>query len=470
MTLIFFVGMSGGLKQTMRTLGITDSATDISESRSEFVLLGSKCLQNHMAESKWRLQRLVKLVVLLAVPISHVIIVLRFHIDFHYRLLPIVNLPTLLQHNFSQTRREAATHTEHHGALFLRWSKCYVPRLMKMDGEDLNALDCETENHSHLLSAMTSEPRFCRENRSLCIRGEQISRFMSRRTRFAGAYHSERLASLAHVNIFVHPRVGLVPELFVWTLPNIYGYCPHCRMAENASAAHVQLFHHSQRFIHSIVPHDQNTIYAMINMEAHSYFALPATVNNTIVISYLAASDLVVSYCCSFELLHRHCTVVPAASGLSQCKAAAPGVRPEVGTWCRTAHGGDLATCAFRLMPALLAAAGEDRSARPLAVAWVSSMCHRHGGYLAELMLHVPIDMLGKCYRTGLEDQHPALRLAEQAPLALEGGAQGLARGERKVVIGSTYRFYIGVENTVVAGYVTEKFFEVRAPPCCCPR
>jgi hypothetical protein len=209
-----------------------------------------------------------------------------------------------------------------------------------------------------LLSAMAmAEPAFshgafelrlCRENSSLCSQGEQLSRFMSQRTSFARDYHSERLASLAHINVFVHPRIARSPSQVSWRTEVAYTDCQRCRIVENASAAHVQLFHHSQATdIYDIISVDQLANYAMINMEANSSFALPAAVNNTIVINYLAASDLVVSYCCSFELLHRHCTVVPAASGLSQCEAAAPGVRPEVGTWCRTAHGGDLAVCSF---------------------------------------------------------------------------------------------------------------------------
>ena len=132
--------------------------------------------------------------------------------------------------------------------------------------------------------------------------------------------------------------------------------------------------------------------------------------------------------------------------------------------WCRDAQAGDLATCAFRLMPALLAATGEDRAARPLAVAWVSASCGRHGGYLEELRLYMPVDMLGACHRSRDELGHPGLRLAALAPLLPAGGAAGLGRGERKVVLGSLYRFYIGVENTVAAGYVTEKFFQVCDP------
>ena len=210
-----------------------------------------------------------------------------------------------------------------------------------------------------------------------------------------------------------------------------------------------------------------NTIFAMMNMEAHSYDKISKSANNTVIISFLSDSDIVTSYCCALGLIRRMCTAHIHAIGADgeepsarpQCDPPPKGRSPAFYEWCRDRHGGDFFTCAFGYFPLLMQVGGVNRTGRPLAAAWVTATCRRHNNFLGELIKHMPVDMMGGCYKSRDERQHPGLRLPNLTRY-WPGDLSQLTNGERKVLLGSQYRFYIGVENTVLDDYVTEKFFQ----------
>ncbi len=283
---------------------------------------------------------------------------------------------------------------------------------------------------------------------------------MANRTRFDVTSHSQRLEILTAVHIFVHPQVRKHPARAAWASPGIYKHCPQCQPISNSASAQVNLFHYSN-FPTDQVTQKPRTVFAMINMEAHSYHTIPPLANNTVVISYLGASDLPISYCCAFGLARRQCNVSFHARAPARllCLPPAPPAPRAFHSWCRDRHGGDFLTCAFGLMPLLLRSSGA-RAARPLAAAWVSASCARHGGFLAELMRHMPVDMMGACHRNRHEARHLGLQIPGAAAYLPAGGVSALTRGERKVLLGSQYRFYISVENTLLDDYITEKFYQ----------
>lgn len=80
-------------------------------------------------------------------------------------------------------------------------------------------------------------------------------------------------------------------------------------------------------------------------------------------------------------------------------------------------------------------------------VAWLSKSCDRHNNYLQRLMKFISIDMYGPCFNNKNEVQ--------EFP-----GLENAHRGLRKLEIGSHYRFYISLENTIIPHYVSEKFYQ----------
>lgn len=82
-----------------------------------------------------------------------------------------------------------------------------------------------------------------------------------------------------------------------------------------------------------------------------------------------------------------------------------------------------------------------------LAAAWVKKTCDRHNNFLSRLMNTIPMDMYGECFNNKNEElEYPQLRDS--------------TRGERKIKIGSDYKFYISLENSIIPHYVTEKFYQ----------
>jgi len=80
-------------------------------------------------------------------------------------------------------------------------------------------------------------------------------------------------------------------------------------------------------------------------------------------------------------------------------------------------------------------------------VAWLSKSCDRHHNYLQRLARFISIDFYGPCFNNKDEIyEFPHLANAH--------------RGLRKLEIGSHYKFYISLENTIIPHYVSEKFYQ----------
>ena len=148
---------------------------------------------------------------------------------------------------------------------------------------------------------------------------------MSQRTRFAKAYHAHCLSDSSVVFIYVVSIYDCGAQSPPQSCTQRMGIARRlCQLRSVPSSQRLRLSPRPalpphQRHIHALISQYPHTVFAMINMEAHSYSFLPAAANNTVVISYQAASDLIVSYCCSFDLLLRLCTVVPGAPGRPRC-------------------------------------------------------------------------------------------------------------------------------------------------------
>jgi hypothetical protein len=184
-------------------------------------------------------------------------------------------------------------------------------------------------------------------------------------------------------------------------------------------------------------------------------------------VSYHAESDIVLNYG-FLSPFTRLCPVsvneLDTPGGRMVCPQSSR-ASSAFARWCWEHFGGDFLTGVFNIMPfsvaAAAAAAGRNASvaARPVAVAWVSASCHRHGGYLAELRKHMPVDFLGRCFRTATEASHPGRGLMRNSSLWWGSAGQGRS-GEVKAILGSQYAFYISLENTLMDDYLTEKFFQ----------
>ena len=311
-------------------------------------------------------------------------------------------------------------------------------------------------------------PRVCLLNASICSYSEDLISFALNRTRCATLYRRKRLAEVSRLGIHVHSSLTHRRGRHHWGLVSYYEeHCPTCRFENDPAHAHVHLYHYSQfPNIHE-VQQRPNIIFSMFNMEAHSFERVSRDSNNSIIISYLSDSDIVVNYCCALGLIRRMCTAQIYALDAA---GSAPPSRPQCGPplanthrafyeWCRDRHGGDFFTCAFGFFPLLMEMGGVNRTGRRMAAAWVSATCDRHNNFLRELMRYMSVDMMGRCYRNRVESKHPGLRLPNLTKF-WPGNTRAMTKGELKVLLGSHYRFYIGVENTVLDDYVTEKFFQ----------
>jgi hypothetical protein len=307
-------------------------------------------------------------------------------------------------------------------------------------------------------------PRICTKNESICTPGEKLVNFTVNRTKFNTNYHRIRLSNVTHLGIHIHPSIPQHPGRKFWDTAAIFDRnCPQCKWVKNPRSAHVHLIDYAQ------FPRDaanqSYTIFAMMNMEAHSYDKVSPHANNTVIISFLSDSDIVTSYCCALGLIRRMCTSPIYGIGADEPPARPKCNPPPKGTttafyeWCRDRHGGDFFTCAFGYFPLLMQVGGVNRTGRPLAAAWVTATCRRHNNFLGELIKHMPVDMMGGCYKSRDEKKHHGVRLPNLTRY-WPGDLSQLTNGERKVLLGSQYRFYIGVENTVLDDYVTEKFFQ----------
>ncbi len=221
--------------------------------------------------------------------------------------------------------------------------------------------------------------------------------------------------------------------------------------------------------------------YAVLNLEPHSFERLPTDADNVLLLSFHRESDVVVNY--AYSIMHSLGLCVGDASGtrddgVTRCDHMRPLETPAAAAaahhhygfrrWCAATHGGDFWTCVFRAVPHVVVSSsaggggGQPKKADRV-VTWVSQTCGRHGDYLARLMRAMDVDSMGQCHRTQDELAHRAVREAadpdgiwwgRDAPAPLGG------TGARKMLIASHYKFYLSMENTLIADYTSEKFYE----------
>ena len=111
---------------------------------------------------------------------------------------------------------------------------------------------------------------------------------------------------------------------------------------------------------------------------------------------------------------------------------------------------------------------GVGQRKQGLVATFVSATCQRHNDFLGELMQHIHVDSYGRCYQNREERGHAAFKLlaASENPQQRETchdprtGCLPLDSNQAKMLIASTYKFLLSIENSIVPDYVTEKFYQ----------
>jgi hypothetical protein len=189
-------------------------------------------------------------------------------------------------------------------------------------------------------------------------------------------------------------------------------------------------------------------------MEAHSN-NLPRSATDTVLISYHAQSEIVVTYVYAVKNGKGACIANDDKTDKGQTRCE------NFLRWCGLYFADDRLGCILQVVPHIARSGPSNRSSNALAATWVSATCERHGGYLGKLMKHMRIDSMGACYRNRDEGKHPALNVTDLDGIWWgKGRPLPEERGMRKKLIASHYRFFVSLENTILDDYVTEKFYE----------
>ena len=207
---------------------------------------------------------------------------------------------------------------------------------------------------------------------------------------------------------------------------------------------------------------DQGKVFAVLNIEPHSFEDLPTGASNLVLMSFHAESELVVNY--GYSLMHSFGLCVGDWTGTRDDGKPCENMRARDSGfyhWCAGSYG-DFFTCLFHIVPHIAQVGIENKTGDALAVAWVSQTCGRHDNYLERLMRVIKIDSMGGCHRNRDEATHPGLRVEDRdgiwwgrgQPVPVAGS------GTRKMLVTAHYKFYVSLENTVMDDYVTEKFYE----------
>jgi hypothetical protein len=293
----------------------------------------------------------------------------------------------------------------------------------------------------------------CDKDSSICSRGAQIKSHIRSRQRFTNPINHERGVQI-HIrdemfNFFGRPR---------WLAPAALDECPHkCTITGDSNNFDVSIA------LFNVPPNPSpDKVYAVLNVEPHSFENIPTGASNVVLMSFHTESELVVNY--GYSVMH--------SFGL--CIGDKPGTRDD-GTkcenlrardtpfykWCSGTYG-DFFTCVFHIVPHIAQMPWEQKSNDTLAVAWISQTCERHNGFLQRLMNLIKVDSMGGCHRNRDEKDHPGVKVTDHdsiwwgkdTPVPTQGS------GVRKMLMAAHYKFYISLENTVIDDYVTEKFYE----------
>ncbi len=286
----------------------------------------------------------------------------------------------------------------------------------------------------------------------MCEQGKSIKAHLTSRVNFSNPLPK----NLASVSIHVDNSVKSFFGDTHWLTSKALDHCPSaCTITDSAANVIVS---------NLVLPGDRTPtkIYALLNLEPHSFTSLPLAETNVALMSYHAESELLVNY--AYRVLQGFglCIGIPDGEkqGGRKCENMLRRDSPFF-RWCSASFGGDLYSCVFNVVPHVVR--GINQSSEALAATWVSQTCERHNGYLAELMKHMRVDSMGRCHRNRDELAHPALLLARDAdgiwwgkdsPVPLDD------TGAKKMLIASSYKFFLSMENTAIDDYLTEKFFE----------
>jgi hypothetical protein len=322
-------------------------------------------------------------------------------------------------------------------------------------------------------------------------------------TRRIQANSTDREVACAPIKLFVHEAVHKWFGDAVWLRQGALESCTaRCSMAVGPDDADLIVFNLGvDKGTRQSKPHQ---LRAVLNMEAHSVH--PQTLAETdVLISFHSEADIQVSY--AYTLVSNS----PCRRGNRSTTCLEQG-----NTWCNVCHNNQLRDksksnasiginigteaflrAAMDYVPAMMRAyrrkTGEFRGEiaaekpasafkninlshaplKPPAVGdeslgddsriavFMSASCDRHEHFLRSLMQHMQVDSYGDCFRNKQERGHTAFEM-----LTASGARQRMRgpvpsdRSESKMLIASTYKFYLAIENSILPDYVTEKFYE----------
>jgi len=296
----------------------------------------------------------------------------------------------------------------------------------------------------------------CTVNPKLCLYGKKIKSIVRSREKF-------RIKNVNEFNkirtIFIDTNIGSFwGGVQLWITSKGLDSCSNkCLLTTNADNADMIIYNLE-------VPKNARSdqINVIVNFEAYSYSR--NTDDNTILVSYHQESDLIATYAYSVMHAFNLCigdTKTTTKNGM-KCENMIDKDTPFY-RWCDNTYHGNLFTCIFNIVPHISQTNVVKKSTEVLAVSWMSNKCERHDNYVLKLMEYMKIDCMGGCYKNYNEMNHKAWQVQDfdsiwwgkdNSASLIEGN------GNKKMLIGSHYKYFLSIENTILDDYVTEKFYE----------